>query len=150
MISHFDFSFVNAHLTAHSHKLKARLKDFEHISRTLLFPRPSPFTWSQHSTSIYYTTHLFLFGDLNFRLYKTPELTESTIRTELSTLEGRQYLAKYDELSSERHKGSVFHGLKEGDFTQFQPTYKYFLGSVDQYEWVHTGHEAVRTIDSSL
>ncbi|PVF98941.1 DNase I-like protein [Serendipita vermifera] len=109
------YTFVNAHLTAHQPNLEKRIKDYRHIVQTLLFPNPQ--APHEHS-NIYDTSHLFFFGDLNFRI---------------ESEEGREELRKYEQLSLVRAEGTSFAGLKEGDFWKFQCTYKYRLGKVDQY-----------------
>lgn len=60
-------------------------------------------------------------------------MTEDVIRGKLLTREGRHELAALDELSAEMRLGNVANGLYEGDFTAFQPTYKYELGSETEY-----------------
>ncbi|KAG8929863.1 hypothetical protein FRC02_004989 [Tulasnella sp. 418] len=122
------FTFVNAHLTAHTHNLPRRLQDYTHIVRTLVFPS----TTGSSLETIYNSTHLFFFGDLNFRL-RPPTHTETRlegpdIAAMATTPEGRAEIAKLDELTLERQGGSVCHGLEEGDFWNFPPTYKYHLG----------------------
>jgi hypothetical protein len=75
---------------------------------------------------MYSTSHLFTFGDLNFRLslptthpmsgsLGRPQLLES-----LSAETGREYLKEYDQLHVERKKGTIFLGLREGDFWKFK------------------------------
>ncbi|KAG8971483.1 hypothetical protein FRC05_011056 [Tulasnella sp. 425] len=126
------FTFVSVHLTAHSHNLAQRLHDYIHIVRTLLFPSfaskasPGPDT-------IYDSTHLFFFGDLNFRLIQKAGLSYSDIQEKANSPEGRRELARLDELSTEMQNGTVCNGLHEGDFSSFKPTYKYLLNSETEY-----------------
>ncbi|KAG9019560.1 hypothetical protein FRB90_000468 [Tulasnella sp. 427] len=126
------FTFVSVHLTAHTHNLAQRLHDYIHIVRTLLFPafaskpRPGPDT-------IYDSTHLFLFGDLNFRLVRQEGLSYTDIQEKAASAEGRRELAALDELTVEMQNGTVCNGLHEGDFSAFKPTYKYLLSSETDY-----------------
>lgn len=132
-----SFRFVCAHLTAHSHKLAHRIADYHHIVGSLLFP-PLPGSSSHEPTTIYSTSHLFFFGDLNFRLepptLPDPKDLPASIETILA--DGvRDKLKDHDQLVQERdQKGSIFVGFREGEFWKFKPTYKYKLGQVDKYE----------------
>ncbi|CAL1705199.1 unnamed protein product [Somion occarium] len=124
------YTFVCAHLTAHTNNLARRIADCHHIVGTLLFP-PLPGSFSTKPTTMYSTSHLFFFGDLNFRL--TDSLPDPR---NLNIQEGQRHkLIKYDQLSRERdEKGSIFIGLREGEFWKMKCTYKYQLGEVDQYD----------------
>jgi hypothetical protein len=135
------FTFVSAHLTAHSHNLPQRLQDYMRIVRTLLFPPITSITSQnndgvepQHSHStIYQTSHLFLFGDLNFRLRPPSTISSDVILHKMQTEEGRKELAEWDELSIEKLAGKVCHGLREAEFWRFPCTYKYKIGSIGEY-----------------
>lgn len=126
------FTFVNVHLTAHSHNLAQRLHDYIHIVRTLLFP-PFAAKASPGPDTIYDSTHLFFFGDLNFRLIQKDGLSYSSIQEMANSPAGRQKLAQLDELTTEMRNGNVCNGLHEGDFSSFKPTYKYLLTSATDY-----------------
>jgi hypothetical protein len=126
-------------LTPHDHKLKARLDDYRHIVSTLLFPSSSE---SQGSSTLYDTSHLFVFGDMNFRidlpashplsaLVKTSQFSDA-----ISSESSREELKEFDQLTVEKNKGDVFVGLHEGDFWKFKCSYKYKVGEVDQYRLV--------------
>ncbi len=88
------------------------------------------------------TSHLFFFGDLNFRLslppshsLAAPEQLSALVQS-LSTEEGRSALKEYDQLMIERDmKGTIFQSFREGEFWRFKCSYKYKLGEVDQYEY---------------
>lgn len=132
--------FVNCHLTAFDHKLQQRIADYKHIVGTLLFPSVS--AESSKPSTLYETSHLFLLGDLNFRLalpethplhikQKTPEFLQA-IESERS----REELKEFDQLTIEKRKGNIFVGLREGDFWKFKCSYKYKLGEVDKYRYV--------------
>ena len=90
------------------------------------------------------TSHLFFFGDLNFRLalpsshaLAAPDQL-ANLAEALSHDDGRASLKEYDQLVNERDvKGTIFHGFREGEFWRFKCSYKYRLGEVDHYECVH-------------
>ncbi|KAL4067901.1 Endonuclease/exonuclease/phosphatase [Scleroderma citrinum] len=131
------FTFVCAHLTAHEPNLAYRIANYNHIVRTLLFS-PSSSDTCQTPTTMYSTSHLFFFGDLNFRVSmpssetngrRPPEEVWSMLKDEKT----RETLKEYDQLTNARRNGQVFVGLKEGPFWTFKCTYKYKLGEVDKY-----------------
>ncbi|KZT26393.1 DNase I-like protein [Neolentinus lepideus HHB14362 ss-1] len=132
------FTFVCAHLTAHEHKLSSRIADYHHIVRTLLFP-PLPSTASTDPTTMYSTSHLFFFGDLNFRVSLPPSHPLQGLKNRAEFVKAldsdadRQSLKEYDQLLVERTKGSAFVGLREGEFWRFKCTYKHQLGEVEKY-----------------
>ena len=133
--------FVNAHLAAHTEYLQRRVQDYHTIVNMLLFP-PLPSSDSKDPTTIFSSSHVFFFGDLNFRLegVATQMLTNpsepSLSIAELLRDETRPELKEYDQLVSERdHKGTAFVGFREGEFWQFKCSYKYKLGEVDKYEY---------------
>jgi len=136
------YTFVCAHLTAHEPRLANRIADYRHIVQTLLFPPVS--SSSSSPTTMYSTSHLFMFGDLNFRLSlpKSHPLSGSEGRPQLlaslSAEAGRESLKEYDQLYVERKKGTVFLGLHEGEFWKFKCSYKYNLGEVDKYSTKRT------------
>lgn len=132
--------FVNCHLTAHEHKLKARVADYHHIVRTLLF---SPLSGdSKAQSTIYDSSHLFVFGDMNFRLDmpETYSLHSKRLTHDFSKAieseKTREELKEFDQLTIEKRKGTIFVGLHEGDFWKFKCSYKYHLGEVDQYRYI--------------
>ncbi|KAI0345315.1 skeletal muscle/kidney enriched inositol 5-phosphatase [Trametopsis cervina] len=136
------FTFVCAHLTAHSHKLDRRIADFHHIVGSLLFPPLDPSTSKEPST-IYDSSHLFFFGDLNFRLSLPPDHdlahsshdNQANLARLLEQESVREELKQYDQLLIERdQRRSAFVGLREGDFWKFKCSYKYKLGEVDKYD----------------
>jgi len=159
-------SFVCAHLTPHEHKLSQRIADYNYVVGSLIFPPlptppSSPRKPSTALTTIYDTSHLFFFGDLNFRLdlpethpLRGPDNHDSLVSA-LDSESKREELKEYDQLRVEQKKGTVFVGLREGDFWKFkvcprfvlwavvcggfmrvcllQCTYKYEIGEVDKY-----------------
>ena len=87
------------------------------------------------------TSHLFFFGDLNFRLSLPADHDLAAAEQHLNLVEslsnddGRSSLKEYDQLVIERDvKGTIFHGFREGEFWRFKCSYKYHLGEVDKYE----------------
>lgn len=139
-------TFVCAHLTPHEHKLAHRIADYNRIVGSLLFP-PIPSSTRQPSTApttIYETSHLFFFGDLNFRL----DLPEShplhgsnnyhQLASALDDESKREELKEYDQLRMIQKKGTAFVGLREGEFWKFKCTYKYEIGEVDKYSALRT------------
>ena len=105
---------------------------------SLLFPAlpTSPSSSRKPSTTpstIYDTSHLFFFGDLNFRLdlpgthpLRRPENHDALVSA-LDSESKREELKEYDQLSVERKKGTVFVGLREGDFWKFKVRPSHFV-----------------------
>lgn len=127
------YTFVCAHMTAHLPNLHARIQDYHHIVGSLLF---SPLPGTAGLSTIYATSHLFFLGDLNFRL-DIPESHDlskhSNLTAHLTPETTRESLKEFDQLWQEKRKGTVFVGLREGEFWKFKCTYKYELGKVDTY-----------------
>ncbi|CAE6434044.1 unnamed protein product [Rhizoctonia solani] len=129
-------TFVCTHLTAHVHNMKSRLGDWEHTVKTLLFANPG-----RESTiadmSIYATSHLFVLGDTNSRLdvpmSNAHPLTHDDVVAQISTPEGRERVKNWDQLRREIGLGNTFHGLREGEFWEFPPSYKYVVGEVNTF-----------------
>ncbi|KII88319.1 hypothetical protein PLICRDRAFT_161272 [Plicaturopsis crispa FD-325 SS-3] len=132
------FTFVCAHLAAHEHKLARRIADYNHIVASLLFP-PLPSSASKAPSTIYETSHLFVLGDLNFRLVIPPlhvladGIKEHGYAKILESEANREQLKECDQLIVERRKGTTLQVLREGEFWKFKCTYKYKLGEVDKY-----------------
>lgn len=123
---------MTVHLTAHPQYHEKRIENYKHIVRTLLFPPPASAPGTP-STTIYATSHLFFFGDMNFRLRKEEPQGEEWIRARLDTPSGLEELSALDELSREMRGGRVCQGLREGDFKAFRPTYKHIVGTEKMY-----------------
>ncbi|KAI0748589.1 Endonuclease/exonuclease/phosphatase [Daedaleopsis nitida] len=125
------YTFVCAHLTAHAHKNASRIQDYHHISSS----------GSNAPTTMFATSHLFYFGDLNFRLALPPthalaaaDQLPRFVET-ISTDDGRASLREFDQLVRERDVyHSIFQGFHEGEFWRFKCSYKYRLGEVDTYD----------------
>lgn len=144
-------SFVCAHLTAHAVNLAARISDYHHIIGSLLFP-PLPYSSSRAPTTIYSTSHLFFFGDLNFRLALPPTspyigpANFQHLEATLDTQSGREELKDFDQLLQEWRKCTVFQGLRESDFWAFKCSYKFRIGEVDKYRFVLSPQCAVHVL----
>lgn len=133
------FTFVCAHLTAYENRLGHRLADYKHIVGTLLFPPIFPD--SKIPSTIYSTSHLFFLGDLNFRLEipaSHPFSLPDRIKQALDHENAREELKEFDQLLVEHRKGTVFVGLREGQFWKFKCSYKYLHGEVDKYSTKRT------------
>uniref|UniRef100_A0A8C0V8C9 Inositol polyphosphate phosphatase like 1 n=1 Tax=Cyanistes caeruleus TaxID=156563 RepID=A0A8C0V8C9_CYACU len=84
-------------------------------------------------------THLFWFGDLNYRLdMDIQEILNYISRKELEPL------LKVDQLNLEKEKHKVFLRFGEEEIT-FPPTYRYERGSRDTYVWHKQKPTGVRT-----
>ena len=131
--------FVNCHLTAFDYMLQQRIADYKHIVGSLLFPPVPGAEPSKTGSTLYETSHLFLLGDLNFRvdLPKTHplyvKLKTADFSQAIESEKSREELKEFDQLTIEKRKGNIFAGLREGDFWKFKCSYKYKLGEVDKY-----------------
>jgi hypothetical protein len=127
---------VCAHLTPHAHNVPARLRDWRRIVGTLLFPS---LTARGAAATLYESSHVFVLGDLNFRVVLPPDHHLADVARTLrfaAVLEAaheREAIKDHDQLLAERRKGNVFVGLREGNFWDFKCSYKYALGEVDEY-----------------
>ena len=90
---------------------------------------------STSPTTIYDTSHLFFFGDLNFRL-NLPEThplygpgNRDSLVLALDNESKREELKEYDQLRMEQKKGTVLVGLREGDFWKFKVRPRFVLQS---------------------
>ena len=115
-----------------------RIADYNHIVGSLLFDPLPPSDRSSSKTTMYSTSHLFFFGDLNFRvsLPKAHPLVQRLKESPAEALNSenkREEVKEFDQLLLERRKGNSFVGLKDGEFWKFQCSYKYQLGEVDKY-----------------
>jgi len=129
------YTFLNAHLTAHLPNYERRTQDWADIISSTLFP-PLPGSKSTTHSTIYDSTHLFFFGDLNFRLEVPKTLDRSDFERMARTVEGRKQLLQYDQLVRAQRESRI-PLMKEAPLWDFQPTYKYLLKHVDTYRSVH-------------
>ncbi|XP_063203188.1 phosphatidylinositol 3,4,5-trisphosphate 5-phosphatase 2-like [Chroicocephalus ridibundus] len=120
-----SFGFINCHLASGSEKTHRRNQNYSDILRSLVLgdKRLSAFDLTLRFT------HLFWFGDLNYRL----DMDVQDILAHVTKKEFETLLA-VDQLNLEREKNKVFLRFSEGDIS-FPPTYRYERGSRDSYMW---------------
>ncbi|XP_052669931.1 phosphatidylinositol 3,4,5-trisphosphate 5-phosphatase 2-like [Harpia harpyja] len=120
-----SFGFVNCHLASGSEKTHRRNQNYSDILRSLVLgdKRLGAFDLTLRFT------HLFWFGDLNYRL----DMDVQDILAHITKKEFEALLA-VDQLNLEREKNKVFLRFSEGDIS-FPPTYRYERGSRDSYMW---------------
>ncbi|ODO08060.1 hypothetical protein I350_03643 [Cryptococcus amylolentus CBS 6273] len=127
-------TFVNTHLEAHDHNIPRRNAQYQHILSSLVFNSSDPLTTPQQ---IFDTSHLFIMGDLNYRLSRQPPpdgLRENKSVNDIALLEkSRAEMVRTDTLRQQQREGKVFGGLREGDITRFAPTYKRVVGEIEGY-----------------
>eukprot|EP00123_Amoebidium_parasiticum_P018177 comp24124_c0_seq2/m.43765 comp24124_c0_seq2/g.43765 ORF comp24124_c0_seq2/g.43765 comp24124_c0_seq2/m.43765 type:complete len:870 (-) comp24124_c0_seq2:278-2887(-) len=120
--------FLNCHLAADSQNWQKRNMDYMEIGRRIEFnPTLPPENWRgpyvPERLKITKHDYVFWLGDLNYRVNMDNDTARSLIVAgELSAL------LKYDQLTIERGRGTVFKGYKEGEIT-FPPTYKFDVGT---------------------
>uniref|UniRef100_A0A452TT04 Phosphatidylinositol 3,4,5-trisphosphate 5-phosphatase 2 n=1 Tax=Ursus maritimus TaxID=29073 RepID=A0A452TT04_URSMA len=123
MFNGTSFGFVNCHLTSGNEKTARRNQNYLDILRLLSLGDRQ---LSAFDISLRFT-HLFWFGDLNYRL-------DMDI----------QPLLRVDQLNLEREKHKVFLRFSEEEIS-FPPTYRYERGSRDTYAWHKQKPTGVRT-----
>ncbi|CAH7690287.1 inositol polyphosphate 5-phosphatase II [Phakopsora pachyrhizi] len=137
-------TFVNAHLAAHDSGLEARSRNYQSLISRMLFRS------DENTYSIYDSNLLFFMGDLNYRIslvpntskvIKVPHLKSSSLPESLSKSQVQHLLLAdkhldlidYHETLKHQHSDQkVLVGLNEGPIS-FKPTYKYQIGTVDQF-----------------
>ncbi|NXO31619.1 SHIP2 phosphatase, partial [Cisticola juncidis] len=125
MFNGTSFGFVNCHLTSGNEKTARRNQNYLDILRLLSLGDKQ---LSSFDISLRFT-HLFWFGDLNYRLdMDVQEILNYISRKELEPL------LKVDQLNLEKEKHKVFLRFGEEEIT-FPPTYRYERGSRDTYVW---------------
>ncbi|XP_053846206.1 phosphatidylinositol 3,4,5-trisphosphate 5-phosphatase 2-like [Vidua macroura] len=120
-----SFGFINCHLASGSEKTHRRNQNYSDILHSLALgdKRLGGFDLTLRFT------HLFWFGDLNYRLdMDVQDILSHIVRKEF------QALLAVDQLSLEREKNKVFLRFSEGDIS-FPPTYRYERGTRDTYVW---------------
>jgi hypothetical protein len=84
---------------------------------------------------------------MNFRLdppmLDGQPLSHDSLVNQLATPEGRDQARGWDQLQREMKAGNTLHGLREGEFWDFPPSYKYILGEEDTYRYVMTYYETI-------
>ncbi|NXV00831.1 SHP2A phosphatase, partial [Cettia cetti] len=146
-----SFGFVNCHLASGSEKTHRRNQNYSDILHSLALgdKRLAGFDLTLRFT------HLFWFGDLNYRLEMDVQV--GACRCQAGDSGGRrargvtvpslaqdilahivkkefQALLAVDQLNLEREKNKVFLQFSEGDIS-FPPTYRYERGTRDTYVW---------------
>ncbi|KAM4660083.1 phosphatidylinositol 3,4,5-trisphosphate 5-phosphatase 2-like [Amazona ochrocephala] len=120
-----SFGFVNCHLASGSEKTHRRNQNYSDILHSLVLgdKRLGGFDLTLRFT------HLFWFGDLNYRL-------DMDVQDTLAHISKKEFeaLLAVDQLNLEREKNKVFLRFSEGDIS-FPPTYRYERGSRDSYMW---------------
>ncbi|NXX31099.1 SHIP2 phosphatase, partial [Nicator chloris] len=146
-----SFGFVNCHLASGSEKTHRRNQNYSDILHSLALgdKRLGGFDLTLRFT------HLFWFGDLNYRLDMDVQVGPCSCQAEDSRGRGArgvtvpslaqdilthivkkefQALLAVDQLNLEREKNKVFLRFSEGDIS-FPPTYRYERGTRDTYVW---------------
>nr|XP_023648302.1 phosphatidylinositol 3,4,5-trisphosphate 5-phosphatase 2 isoform X1 [Paramormyrops kingsleyae] len=135
MFNGTSFGFVNCHLTSGNEKIGRRNQNYLDILRLLSLGDKQ---LSSFDISLRFT-HLFWFGDLNYRL-------DMDIQEILNYINRKEFepLLKVDQLNLEREKNKVFLRFAEEEIT-FPPTYRYERGSRDTYVWQKQKPTGMRT-----
>ncbi|XP_069496391.1 phosphatidylinositol 3,4,5-trisphosphate 5-phosphatase 2 isoform X2 [Ambystoma mexicanum] len=135
MFNGTSFGFVNCHLTSGNEKTGRRNQNYLDILRLLSLGDKQ---LSSFDISLRFT-HLFWFGDLNYRL-------DMDIQEILNYINRKEFepLLKVDQLNLEKEKNKIFFRFNEEEIT-YPPTYRYDRGSRDQYVWHKQKPTGVRT-----
>ncbi|XP_025022409.1 phosphatidylinositol 3,4,5-trisphosphate 5-phosphatase 2 isoform X2 [Python bivittatus] len=135
MFNGTSFGFVNCHLTSGNEKTARRNQNYLDILRLLALGDKQ---LSSFDISLRFT-HLFWFGDLNYRL-------DMDIQEILNYINRKEFepLLKVDQLNLEKEKHKIFLRFSEEEIT-FPPTYRYERGSRDTYVWHKQKPTGVRT-----
>ncbi|BGP14049.1 hypothetical protein JCM10213_002344 [Rhodosporidiobolus nylandii] len=133
------WTFVTAHLAAHQSQkcVERRNADWREIVQRLVFDVDG------REKQLFDCGNVFFFGDLNYRisLNSPTPLPLDILSQRISSLDfpsastsslAYTSLLSHDQLSQERAAGRSMHHLQEGRIA-FPPTYKFKLGSVDEY-----------------
>ncbi|KAI1100987.1 DNase I-like protein [Jackrogersella minutella] len=156
LLASVELTFVSAHLAAMEWNLNKRNKNWESIVSGLVFEDPRKMVENPsmqhalqdsedsetqeplleldstekaiHNISIYKPgSHLFVAGDLNYRLSKTSPASDSTFPD--VDIESPNHYARFlarDQLTTEKCAGRTLQGLSEAPI-KFPPTYKLVL-----------------------
>nr|XP_033805399.1 phosphatidylinositol 3,4,5-trisphosphate 5-phosphatase 2 isoform X1 [Geotrypetes seraphini] len=135
MFNGTSFGFVNCHLTSGNEKTARRNQNYLDILRLLSLGDKQ---LSSFDISLRFT-HLFWFGDLNYRL-------DMDIQEILNYISRKEFepLLKVDQLNLEKEKHKIFLRFNEEEIL-FPPTYRYERGSRDTYVWQKQKPTGVRT-----
>ncbi|KAK7999780.1 hypothetical protein PG990_012380 [Apiospora arundinis] len=126
-----ELTFVSTHLAAMEWNLERRNRNWESIGtnqRRLRTTAISPRNGKKlHDVSIYKPGgHLFVAGDLNYRLSKTAPPSDAVFPV-IDDSTSEDYYPRFlalDQLTAEKEAGRTLHGLSEAPIN-FPPTYKY-------------------------
>ncbi|XP_078268213.1 phosphatidylinositol 3,4,5-trisphosphate 5-phosphatase 2A-like isoform X2 [Rhinoraja longicauda] len=120
-----SLGFVNCHLTSGSEKVLRRNQNYLDILRLLSLGDKQ---LSSFDIALRFT-HIFWFGDLNYRL-------DMDIQDILNYISKKEFEAilTVDQLNLEQDKGKVFLNFNEEVIT-FPPTYRYERNTRDIYSW---------------
>ncbi|GAA5944559.1 phosphoinositide 5-phosphatase INP54 [Sporobolomyces koalae] len=137
-----SWTFVTAHLAAHQNQVERRNRDWKEIVQRLVFVDEA--NGNEHN--LYETGHLFVFGDLNYRISLTtprklaPHLLShhisnltSSLSDESSLTSSLATLLPHDQLQQQSRQHKTLHHLAEAPIT-FAPTYKFKPGTRDTYK----------------
>ncbi|XP_051576578.1 type II inositol 1,4,5-trisphosphate 5-phosphatase-like isoform X3 [Myxocyprinus asiaticus] len=116
-----DICVVNSHLAAHTEDYERRNQDFKDICRRMQFGQQDPTL--QALTIMKHNVVLWL-GDLNYRI---SDLEVNHVK-DLIAKKDFESLYNHDQLKRQMDEEVVFVGFNEGEI-DFQPTYKYDIGS---------------------
>jgi hypothetical protein len=140
-----NLTFAAAHLAPMESNIGARNKDWENLVRNLVFVNGDESAYSsseerpllassedlpaEHSGLFSGGSHLFFYGDLNYRTHdKPPGPDDHRLYPQPGTSEAASthysHLLKDDQLTREKEANRTLHGLQELPIT-FPPTYKY-------------------------
>ncbi|XP_041918880.1 LOW QUALITY PROTEIN: phosphatidylinositol 3,4,5-trisphosphate 5-phosphatase 2A [Alosa sapidissima] len=135
MFNGTSFGFVNCHLTSGNEKIHRRNQNYLDILRLLSLGDKQ---LGSFDISLKFT-HLFWFGDLNYRL-------DMDIQEILNYINRKEFepLLKVDQLNLEREKNKVFLRFAEEEIS-YPPTYRYERGSRDTYVWQKQKATGMRT-----
>ena len=124
-------TYVCAHLEAFDHNVPRRNTQYRNILSSLQFKGGA----LEKPVQVFDTSHLFVLGDLNYRLTHLPSGTYPSggDGDDLDIQKERAGLVQLDTLKREQREGRAFGGLKEGDLSRFAPTYKRIVGQVEGY-----------------
>ncbi|XP_053564761.1 phosphatidylinositol 3,4,5-trisphosphate 5-phosphatase 2 [Bombina bombina] len=125
MFNGTSFGFVNCHLTSGNEKTARRNQNYLDILRLLSLGDKQ---LNSFDISLRFT-HLFWFGDLNYRL-------DMDVQEILNYISRKEFdpLLKVDQLNLEKEKNKIFLRFSEEEIV-FPPTYRYEKGSRDTYVW---------------
>ena len=151
-----NLSFVAAHLAPSEKNVDARNKDWENVVRNLVFDNhddsmyssveESPLlgsskTVSEQSGLFAANSHVFFFGDLNYRTHDSLPDEDAhksfpSMAAAKSSPKHYSQLLSRDQLIREMEANRTLHGFDELPIT-FPPTYKYSTSrsSADEWQW---------------